>query len=77
MRIICDGHEYRVRDSVGGYIAKNNYGTDVAFAHKSVRDEYWRFICKGASDFFHKDDSMFEGRSVKERLVQWYAAVSS
>lgn len=83
MRIICDGHEYRVRNeglNEHTKIAKDNYGNDVAQAIKSPCGEYWFFeeIEGGKNaDQYHENDTMFEGRSVEERLVQWYAAVTS
>lgn len=74
MRIICDGHEYRVIEHADALVALNNYGRPVAEAIISPCGEYWIFEHgeHAISSQYHVNE--LAGYSVREQLVRWYAA---
>ena len=76
--IICDGHQYRVRDERVRYVARNNYGTDVAVAFQDATGEYWYFetIPEGKGDQYH-ENALGDTYTIQEQLVRWYAAVEA
>lgn len=83
MRIICDGHEYRVIEKYDitqrglrkNWIAKDNYGNLVAIASESECGEYWHFEhgSEELSDMYHESD--LEGFTIPEQLVRWYSVL--
>ena len=79
-RHICDGHEYRTReteDQFGGFQCFDNYASLVAGCHRSPCKEYWTFKDATGEHYDTYHVSNLEGFTIEQQLVRWFAAVSS
>lgn len=81
MRIICDGHEYRVTsvaDMGTIWYARNNYGTIVAEACAGAFSRCWHMTTLDDdavrwSETFSAAE--LQGYTIPEQLVRWYTSV--